>query len=116
MRQHIEPQRAIESEFVCYYNGDEIGFVNNDAFRISMPRRAWDSAHRLRHAVGDDKLVELIGNLEFLRANADAPQMINLMEASLTWWADDPQDWAVFQDLVDRIIKNLQSDPGPRPQ
>lgn len=115
MRQFQSPQEALDQEFSCYYNGDEIGFVRSESFCATLPQRAWASARRLRHAVGENRLPELIDVLESLKAEPHGPLMCKLMEGSLTWWTDDPQDWAVFQALVDQIIEFLRKEPGPRP-
>ena len=114
MRQSKSPQEALDDEFSCHYNGDEIS-VRSESFRATLYQRAWASARRLRHAVGENNLPELINVLASLKAEPYGTLMSNLMEGSLTWWADDPQDWAVFKDLVEQIITYLQQDPGPRP-
>lgn len=116
MRPPKTPQEALDSEFTCYYSGDEISSVQSESFRSTLPRQAWDSAHRMRSAVGENHIPALVAVLESLKAEPYGPLMCNLMEGSLIGWADDPQDWAVFQILVDRIIQYLNADPGPRPQ
>jgi len=115
MRKPLDPPAALDHELSCWYNGDELGSVRTEAFRTSLPRRAFDSAERLRQLVGEDKVAELIGVLETLKSEPNSTLMRNLMEGSQTWWADAPQDWAIFQNLVDQIIKYLQPNPGPRP-
>lgn len=40
--------------------------------------------------------------------------MTVIMQTSLVAWQDDPQDWVVFKDLVDLIIKYLRT-PSHRP-
>lgn len=116
MGQISTPHQALENEFSCYYLGDELPPLQSDAFRSSLPQRTWASAIRLRQAVGDDNIGELINTLESLKESPDGALMGEITTATLIGWADDPKDWAVFQNLINQIIKYLQSDPGPRPQ
>lgn len=108
------PQKALESEFCCYYNADELGFVNTPEFRNSLPRRAWESAQRLSEHVGTDKIADLVALLLSMKAEPYGDMMLVIMQTSLMGWQDDPESWAVFKDLIDLIIKNLRT-PSPRP-
>jgi hypothetical protein len=115
MRQPSSPHQAIENEFGCYYLGDELPPLQSDAFRASLPQRTWTSAIRLREAVGEDRVGDLIRALESLKTTPDGILMGEIESATLIGWTDDPQDWAVFQGLVDQIIDFLRKAPGPRP-
>src|SRR3990167_5374747 len=108
------PQQAIESEFVCYYNGDELN-ERSDEFRAQLPMMTWASARRLRNAVGAEKVPDLIGVLESMKAEPYGPMMSTIITSTMIGWPDDPQDWAVFKDLLDRIIDFLRKEPGPQP-
>ena len=116
MGQILDPHKALESEFVCYFNGDELPVVHDEAFLASLPQRAWASAHRLRHAVGDDKINELIAVLQSLKEEPEGILMSVIAARSLVAWQDDPRDWAVFQNLINQLISFLRQPPGPRPQ
>lgn len=116
MGQTLDLHKALEHEFVCYFNGDELPVVHSEAFLASVPQRAWASAHRLRRAVGEDKVAELIDVLQALKEEPDGTLMSVIAARSLVGWQDDPQDWAVFQKLLDQLIGFLRQGPGPRPQ
>jgi hypothetical protein len=115
MGQILDPRKALEHEFVCYFNGDELPVVHSEAFLATLAERAWASGLRLRHAVGEDKVAELIGVLQSLKEEPEGTLMSVIAGRSQVSWQDDPQDWAVFQRLVEQLIKFLQQGPGPRP-
>ena len=108
------PQKAIESEFVCYYNGDELN-ERSDEFRSQLPRMTWASARRLRNAVGIEQVPDLIAMLESMKAEPYGPMMSVIINRTMIGWPDDPKDWAVFNELIDQIIDFLRREPGPQP-
>lgn len=110
------PKEAIASEFGCYYVGDELGNVESEEFRASIPRRAWQSAANFRRLAGEDKIPELISLLESLKQEPYGALMVTIMQHSEMWWSDFPDAWEVFKTLVDKVIWYLQQkDPGPLP-
>lgn len=116
MGQTVEPQKALEQEFVCYWNGDELPAVQSEAFLSSLPQRAWASAHRLRQAVGEEQVDALIDVLRSLKEEPDGVLLSVIAGRSQISWQDDPRDWAVFQGIVDQLIDFLRRGPVPRPQ
>ena len=116
MGQTLDPRKALEQEFVCYWNGDELPAVQSEAFLSSLPQRAWASAHRLRRAVGEDRVGELLDVLRSLKEEPGGVLMSVIAGRSQISWQDDPQDWAVFQRVVDQLIDFLRRGPVPRPQ
>lgn len=116
MGQNSSPHQAIENEFSCHYLGDELPPVQSDAFRTFLPQRAWASAARLRHAVGYGRVDELISIQESMKATPNGTLMGEITHATLIGWVDEPKDWAVFQNLIDQLIRFLRQGLGPRPQ
>jgi hypothetical protein len=108
------PEKAIENELSCYYHGDELASVQSAAFRLSLRRRTWASAVRLRRSVGEPAVAQLVRVLESLHAEPYGFLMCVIIEATLIGWPDDPRDWMVFREIVEQIIHHLHH-PGPRP-
>lgn len=104
----LTPQKAIENELACYYHGDELPPLHSTAFRVSLRRRTWASAVRLRRAVGPDAVAQLITALQSMKSEPYGFLMCVVIEATLIGWPDDPCDWAVFQQIVDQIIEQLR--------
>ena len=100
--------KALENELSCHYHGDELTSVQGAAFRLSLRRRTWASAVRLRRAVGESGIAQLIEELKALKTAPYGYLMCVIIEATLIGWPDDPRDWAVFRELVDQLIGHLQ--------
>jgi hypothetical protein len=102
-------EQAIEDEFGCYYLIDELPPErHNDFCRTQLPGIAAKSAERLRSAVGEDHVNDLVKVLRNLRNDPSHPLVTAIGEASLMGWADEPEDWHVFQTLLDAIIDHLK--------
>lgn len=107
-------QKAIKSEFTCYYQLDELPATWADqALRTELPQRAWASALRLRRVVGPASLPALAALLLEMRNDPSHPLVQRIGSSTMMMWSDEPEDWRVFQQLIDQIIGNLQADSAP---
>lgn len=104
----VNPQIAIENELACYYHGDELPSLHSAAFRLSLRRRTWASAVRLRRAVGESAVAQLVCTLQSMQTEPYGFLMCVVIEATLIGWPDDPRDWAVFVEIINQIIEQLR--------
>lgn len=116
MGQIISLDKALENEFSCYYHGDELPPVRSDVFLTTLPQRTSASSLRLRRAIGDERVLDLIDLLKSLKDDPCGATMSVITNATLVGWADDPQSWAVFQSLIEQLIEALRSGPSPHPK
>jgi hypothetical protein len=103
--------RAIESELATYYNGDELPFW--DRFIASLPMRVPASSRRLRAAVGEGGVAELVTTLHRLRDEPDHPMHGHIAGSSQIHWPEDPESWQAFRAFADLLVAMLQAD-GPQ--
>lgn len=100
--------RAIDNEFTCYYQIDELpGPWNEEVLSTELPRRAWKSAVRLRQAVGEANVPALVQMLSDMQRDPGHPMVSMIGGYTRFIWTDDPEDWRVFQLLMELIITNL---------
>lgn len=99
---------AIINEFSCYYQADELGVVQAEAFwRDVLPQLTWSSAVRLRREVGTEGEATLIAALRAMRDDSSHPLVGGIEHATNFRWTDDPLDWALFGKILDQIIANI---------
>lgn len=107
------PEEAIGSVFGRHY-GDDLPPVKTASFRASIPQRAEASARELKHLIEEDKLPELITLLESTKHEPHGRVMNIISIASQEHWPDDPEELAVFNEIVEQILGHLRADPSPR--
>lgn len=106
----INLENAIESEFVCYYQLDELpGVWTEEALATDWDERAASSAERLLHVLGKERAPELIDVLDRLRHNPQDPLVQRISSGTMMFWFDDPQYWRAFEALIDRIIAAIRA-------
>lgn len=114
MAHFLDPEQAVEEELVCYYNLDEP--YHPDFFHgPALAERGWQSAGRLRHRVGEDRVPALIDLLEAMMGSLNHPMTARACQSSLfdVWGA--PEDWDVFRGFVAQIVTHLRAGPTSRP-
>ena len=106
--------QAIKSEFTCYYQLDELpGPWTEEVLRVDLPERARDSARRLRQAVGEANVQALVELLSAMQKDPNHPLVQRIGSSTMMIWSDEPEDWRVFQLLIERIIESLQAGSAP---
>jgi hypothetical protein len=112
----IALESAIESDFICYYQADELPNVwVDDRVGKDWTEAAPDSANRLLHKIGKEHAGELIDVLTRMRDHPEDPLVQEISMSTMTDWPNDPNDWRDFQDLLDRIIAIVRKETAPRP-
>lgn len=103
--------KAIKSEFTSYYQLDELPAPwTEEVLRTQLPQRARASAIRLRRVVGEDNIPALVGIFEEMRNDPGHALIQRIGSSTMMVWSDDPEDWRVFQQLIDQIVANLRSE------
>jgi hypothetical protein len=103
-------ENAIENEFVCYYQLDELpGVWTEEALAADWDERAASSADRLLHVLGKERAQELIDVLERMRNDPQDLLVQRISSGTMMFWFDDPQYWQAFQSLIDRIIARVRA-------
>jgi len=101
-------QDAIANEFGAYYHVDELptvtstGFVNDE-----LPRRAAESAERLRHVLGDHVTAELGALLRAASDDPGHPLILMIARETIIDWQDEQDTWRVLQELLRRIADRV---------
>lgn len=103
-------EKAIESEFVCWYQNDELPTVWVDGkLRMDWTARVPESAGRLLHVLGKDRAGELIRVLERMRDAPDDLLVQRISARTNTDWSYDPESRPDFEDLLNRLIAALRA-------
>lgn len=106
----IDLEDAIGSEFICYYQIDELpGVWTEEALKTDWDERAAESTQRLLHVLGKERAGELLDVLNRMRNNPQAPLVQEICSGTMMFWFDEPQYWHAFEALLDRIIANIRA-------
>jgi hypothetical protein len=106
----IDVEDTISSEFICYYQIDELpGVWTEEALKTDWDERAAESTERLLYRLGKERAGELIDVLNRMRDNPQDPLVQRICSSTLMFWFDDPQYWHAFEALIDRIIANIRA-------
>jgi hypothetical protein len=100
-------EEAVDQEFGAYWLGDEIPSFSGEFAAEILPMWARDSAHRLRHAVGESEVENLRAFLEVLVKNPRHP-FIELISygSQIAWTRADT--WPHFVRILEIIRAELQ--------
>jgi hypothetical protein len=102
----MDIKRALEHEFAAHWLIDELPNLDDETvLNTELPRRATNSARRLRMSVGDGQIEALKQYLDSIQANQQHPFLSVVANTTGMAWMDSPGDWKVFQRLLE-LIKN----------
>jgi hypothetical protein len=104
MENNTNIEEALKQEFACYYLPDEL----EEGWEDSLPQMAWASASRLSDRVGENNIQDLIQVLTDARNDPDHPIIQMICDETLIDWIDEPTDWQLLQNLLDKIVVNLK--------
>ncbi|WP_218082586.1 hypothetical protein [Anthocerotibacter panamensis] len=105
----VNIHQAIKAEFTCHYLIDELPEEWDSLFfQIDLPKMARSSAIRLQREVGNSYVDDLIKALQDMNSDPSHPLVNAISESSLFNWADEPNDWHVFQILLNLITQDLK--------
>jgi|SRR5215212_9478264 hypothetical protein len=98
------PRDAIETEFVSYYNGDEMPAAED----LDVAERAAGSAMRIRELAGDEGAGGAAALLREMAEDRGHPLTTRIVDTSLYDWTGDEESWHAFQRLVRTIADELE--------
>jgi hypothetical protein len=109
MANNLNLKQVIWQEFSSQYLPDELPLKWEESFlEKELPEMARRSALRLKHALKNDHVQELIELLETASQEPNHLFIQTICDATLIDWANEPENWIVLQKLLDLIAMHLK--------
>jgi hypothetical protein len=105
MQNYITPEKALQHEFGTQYLADEL----NADWGRAIPELAIGSARRLKSHIGEHQLNETIEILKAMHDDIGHPLNREVENNLFTDFAEETEEWEIFQKLLTAIIENLTS-------
>ena len=103
------PQDALLEEFAAYYNADELpGFIHD-----GLAEQVDESAARMVHILGN-RAIEVADLLHQMAADPSHPLFETIGKQTMYDWNGDPDSWAKFQEIAQRMADGITAARGDR--